>query len=201
MKVEIYKKYGLIFCLPLFLASCLGNAPPVQFYTLTSLAGDGAAFSQKNSGEKISLGIGPLEIPKMLDRSQIVTRSGENRLHLAEFHRWGGSLSDDFLRVLAENLAVLLHSDQVLSYPWRDFSVPRYCLRLKLQRFDAGAGEKAVLAMTWALTDTKGGTVLKRSFLQEKVAGGEYTDIVAAQSRLLLRFSMEIAGEISARRR
>ena len=198
MKKNFIHTTGQAFFLLLILVltGCFGKTPPVQFYTLTPLAETGAAVAGERYGKLLSVGVGPLEIPKVLDRSQIVTRSDANRLWMAEFQRWGGTLSDDFLRVLAENLSVLLKSEQVLAYPWRDFFDPEFRVNLKMHQFDAEKGGNAVLSVTWSLSDAKNRNVLHKSMLREAVPGPEYTDIVSAQSRLLLRLSQEIAGEI-----
>ncbi|MEZ4528153.1 MAG: PqiC family protein [Desulfobacterales bacterium] len=182
--------------LSLVLTGCFGKSPAVQFYILTPLAQDSLPNPCAKQKKMSAVGVGPVEIPKVLDRSQIVTRSDENRLWMAEFHRWGGTLSDDFLRVLAENLSVLLQSDQVLAWPWRDFFDPDFRINLKVHQFDAQQGGEAVLSVTWALEDARNRNVIHKSVLREPVSGTEYTDIVSAQSRLLLNLSQEIAGEI-----
>ncbi|MGE0084910.1 MAG: membrane integrity-associated transporter subunit PqiC [Desulfococcaceae bacterium] len=198
MKKNMMHRAGQAFLLilSLVLTGCFGNTPPVQFYTLTTLAESSAAGHGERYGKPFSVGVGPLEIPKVLDRSQIVTRSDENRIQMAEFQRWGGTLSDDFLRVLAENLSVLLKSEQVLAYPWRDFFDPDFRINLKVHQFDAQQGGDAVLSVTWSLNDAKNRNVLHKSMLREPVSGNQYTDIVSAQSRLLLRLSQEITEEI-----
>ncbi len=189
-----------LLSLSLMFTACFGNTPPVHFYTLTPLAESSLPNPGAKQTKPVSVGVGPLEIPKVLDRSQIVTRSDENRLFMAEFQRWGGTLSDDFLRVLAENLSVLLKSEQVLAYPWRDFFDPDFRINLKVHQFDAELGREAVLSVTWSLENAKNRNVLHKSVFREAISGSQYTDIVSAQSRLLLSLSQEIAGEILKRK-
>jgi uncharacterized lipoprotein YmbA len=62
--------------------------------------------------------VGPITLPKYLDRPQIVTRSGRNPLTLAEFDRWAKPLQDNVSRVLAENLARHIPTDHILLHPW-----------------------------------------------------------------------------------
>src|SRR5262245_19194049 len=40
----------------------------------------------------VSIGVGPVIMPGYLDRTQIVTRSGPDRVKLASFHRWAEPL-------------------------------------------------------------------------------------------------------------
>ena len=65
-----------------------------------------------------------------------MTRSGENRLVYDESHRWGGSLEQDFLRVLGENLALLLNTERVAVYPIDPTFPIAYRVALDVQQFD-----------------------------------------------------------------
>ncbi len=83
------------------LAGC-GSTPPSHFYKL-SASGGGA----KNSSN-ISVAVGPVSIPALVDRPQIVISTGPNQVRLEEFDRWASPLQNDIARVIAENLTVLL---------------------------------------------------------------------------------------------
>jgi uncharacterized lipoprotein YmbA len=76
--------------------------------------------------QKLSIGVGPVEIPKILDRPQIVIRSGPNKVNVHEYHRWAASLDIIFSRVLTENLSLLLDTDQAALYPWQTDFKPHY---------------------------------------------------------------------------
>jgi uncharacterized lipoprotein YmbA len=92
-----------------------GTTDPARFYTLSPLAIPGT--EAEAAGQGVAIGVGPIKLPEHLDRPQIVTRTSRNELKLAEFDRWAGSLADDFSRVLAENLSILLSTDRVSVYP------------------------------------------------------------------------------------
>ena len=80
------------------------TSTPSRFYVLSSLsASETIAATAATQGPVI--GVGPITLPKYLDRPQIVTRAGSNQLALAEFDRWAEPLQDNVARVLAENLA------------------------------------------------------------------------------------------------
>ena len=89
-------------------ASCTVLTPradPSRFFVLTPLA-DAAPSS---GGERVaSLGLGPIHLPRYLDRPEIVTRVGPNEVKPALFDYWGGSLSRQFETVLAQNLQTLV---------------------------------------------------------------------------------------------
>jgi len=182
---------------------CAGPASMVEYYTLTALTENpdaAAEHSLLKSGAdtNLSIGVGPLTFPKIIDRPHIVTRTGVNKLNIAEFHRWGGSLHDDFLNVLCQNLASLLQPHQAEPYPWETYFNPRWQLYLNVRRFDGVLGEQALLNVKWRLTNRKSGetVLIRQSEFTEAVSSTDYEAFVSAQSKLLAAFSREIAREI-----
>ena len=115
------------------LAGCSGSAP-TRFYVLSILPQ--SAQQAANAGRNLAVGVGPVELPEYLDIPQIVTRTGQNELNLADFDKWGEPLKDNANQVLAENLAVLLPSKQVHTYPWKRSSALDYQVVVKITRFD-----------------------------------------------------------------
>lgn len=178
---------------------CRSATSPVQFYTLTPLTAMSAEESAAGSADTISVGIGPVEIPKLIDRPQIVNRTAPNRINVDEFRRWAGSLQEDFLRVLAVNLAELLRSNRVAAYPWEDYFDPDYQIFMEVHQFDGKLGEHVVLDLTWTVTGREARDVLfiRKSLMKEPVGEMDYEAFVSAQSRLLADLSREIAREIT----
>jgi uncharacterized lipoprotein YmbA len=171
---------------------------PSRFYTLSPLATSGTETGVEAAGEGIAIGVGPIKIPEHLDRPQIVTRTSRNELNLAEFDRWAGSLVDEFSRVLAENLSILLSTDRVSIYPWRK-SVPiEYQVVVDVTRFDGELGGNARLIARWTVFGGRDKKVhaMQSSRISEPSGGGGYEAMVAAQSRALANLSREIAGAI-----
>ncbi len=190
-----------VFFMAIFfiLTGCRGISPPVEFYTLTPMTAMSGEVKTSVPAGTLSVGIGPLEIPKIIDRPQIVNRTGLNRIHVDEFHRWAGSLHEDFLRVLTGNLAELLRTNRVAAYPWEDYFEPDYRIFMEVHRFDGNLGENVVLDITWTITGREARDVLlvRNSLLKAPVAGEEYEALVAAESSLLADLSKEIAREIN----
>ena len=98
-----------------------------------------------------AVGVGPLTIPRSIDRPHIVTRRGANQLHLAEFHRWGAPLGDEILAALGRDLSALLGSEQVVAYPWANFMDPEYRVPVDILRLDGSLGGEVVLDATWGV--------------------------------------------------
>jgi uncharacterized lipoprotein YmbA len=162
------------------------------------VATSGTQTEGETAGHGLAIGVGPIKLPEHLDRPQIVSRTSSNQLELAEFHRWAGSLKDDFSRVLAENLSILLATDRVSVYPWRK-SVPiEYQVAVDVARFDAELGGNAWLIARWTVFGGRDKKVLfmERSRISETSDDHGYDAMVAAQSRALARLSREIADAI-----
>jgi len=184
--------------LVLLFVGCRSTPPPTAFYTLSVVTKMEAASQSPVPMRDLAIGIGPVQIPEYLDRPQIVTRTAPDKVALSEFDRWGGSLRQDFPRVLAENVATLLGTDRVLAYPWGDRLDPAYRVALDVQQFDGALGGAVVLRATWIVTGREGKTPLsvRKSDIQEPVSGQDYDALVGAQSRAVGALSRDIAEEI-----
>jgi hypothetical protein len=184
-----------IFMVLVFLAGCRSATTPVEFYTLSPLISVAEADKVAGFGDNIAVGVGPLQIPKIIDRPQIVTRIGPNKINVDEFHRWAGSVYEDFLRAVTMNLAALLQSNLVAAFPWEDYFDPDYRIHLQVHQFDGRLGQYAQLDITWTITGREARDVLlvRKSLIREPVQGADYDAFVAAKSRVLATLSRQIA--------
>ncbi|MGZ8136972.1 MAG: PqiC family protein [Methylococcaceae bacterium] len=98
----------------LMLSAC-AETPSPKFYVLESLSPPAAPVI--GGANKRSIGIGPVTIPSLLERRQIVTQTGDNNVDIAEFHQWAAPIKDNIIQVLQQNLAALLPHDicQIIS--------------------------------------------------------------------------------------
>jgi uncharacterized lipoprotein YmbA len=178
----------------LALAGCAGSES-VRYYVLsaTPAGPDGAAVRD------IPVGVGPVELPEYLDRPQIVTRTSQNELNVADFDRWAESLKDNTIRVLAENLAMLLPSQRVSVYPWKRATPVDYQVTVQVSRFDRLEQGGSVLTVRWRVLDGGGGELLSRtSTYRETPSGPGYSATVAAMNRNLEAFSRDVAVSIGS---
>ena len=189
-----------IFMVLVLLAGCRSATTPVEFYTLSPLTAATEADKVAGLGDKIAVGIGPLQMPKIIDRPQIVTRIGPNKINVDEFHRWAGSVYEDFLRVVTMNLATLLQSNRVAAYPWEEYFDPDYRVYMEVQQFDGRLGQYVQLNITWTITGREVREILlvRKSLIREPVQGEGYDAFVAAKSRILATLSRQIAQGIKA---
>jgi uncharacterized lipoprotein YmbA len=180
----------------IFLGGCRSQSP--RFYTLSSMQEDQVIPKRKSPAQNAVIGIGPVKLADYLDQSMLVTRTSDNQAVKAEFDRWVGSLKDNFINVLSDNLGILLSTEQIYLYPWR-MSVPiDYQVVLDIVRCDGRLGDAAWLEVRWSLVGGPGKKLLKtnRSSIREPVSGADYPALVAAQSRALAKLSQEIAEAI-----
>jgi hypothetical protein len=190
---------GRVFFFMIFLLTACSTTPAVKYYTLNPFSEMQADIPQAVSGDTLAIGVGPVELPKFLDRPQIVTRKSQNRVEVSEFHRWAGSFSEDFLRVLAKNISMLLPADRVGAYPWTDRFSPTYRIPLTVEQFDGQLGDHVVLNVTWSVWHQKDTNepVIKHTRIKEPVSHEDYDALVEAQSRAIATLSRAIVDEIN----
>ena len=175
------------------LAGC-GNSAPTHFYSLNATPQKSEAAP---AGPCMSVGVGPVDFPAYLDRAQIVTRSGGNRMHLAEFDQWIETPRENFQRVLTENLAGLVCAKPLVTYPWPTGGHPDRQVVIQVARFDGILGQDAVLRASWSILDADGNNLAWRSNeYRETAATPDYDSLAAAQSKLVEQFAKDVAASL-----
>src|SRR5260221_12564349 len=117
------KVTSIVLALCLLAIGCSPLAPRpnyTKFFILTPVASTTAPVTTTTSSNvrHLIIGIGPIDFPDYLKRSQVVTRSAPNRLDLSPVDRWGEPLDKNFQRILSENLAQLLNTSRIEQFPW-----------------------------------------------------------------------------------
>ena len=105
---------GAVLCVAVALAAACASSPPSHFYTLSSTASAGASSAAATS--KLSVVVGPVSIPSIVDLPQIVVSTGPNQVTIDEFNRWASPLPNNISRVIAENLVQLLGTPRVSQF-------------------------------------------------------------------------------------
>ncbi len=193
-----HKAVVVVAVTAMILGACAETRPP-EFYTLSSLRGSGGGLVPGGAGP--SIGIGPISLPQYVDRPQIVTRSSPNRLALAEFHKWAEPLSDIFARVLADNLGILMATDQIVVLPRRRNLPIDYQIEVDVTQFDTDIDGKTRLVARWTLFGKGGREALltgESSISNTAANPADYESIVAAMSRAVEALSREVADTIRA---
>ncbi|MBA2483427.1 MAG: membrane integrity-associated transporter subunit PqiC [Nitrosomonas sp.] len=174
------------------------TTPSLKFYTLSSMAEQAKQTKVANENQPLSIAIAPIKFPDFLDRRQIVTRSSPYTLKISETHRWGGTLSSNFLQVFGENLSILLDTDRIF-YPRQAKAFPiDYRVTLNVKAFEGELGKEVVLDVDWVVIDQrrKDIAIMQNSTIRELTNGQDYEAFVSAQSRALTTLSRQIANSI-----
>jgi uncharacterized lipoprotein YmbA len=178
--------------LAVFVAGC-GATPASRFYTLSATSAPVA----KSSG--MSVAVGPVSIPAVVDRPQIVVSEGPNQVRLEEFNRWAWPLQNNIAGVVAENLTALLGTPRVTLLSQSTSGETEYRVLIDVQRFDSVPGQAATLDAVWSVRRSKDGKVeTGRTTVREPVQASDYQALAAGHSRAVARLSQDIANAVRA---
>ena len=195
----LYLKSFIFFLLipALFLQSCASSSS-TRFYILSSLDRHDLSNRNDNSKDEGVIGILPVKIPKYIDRSNIVTRISQNEIKFSDFHLWASSLKDAFSRVLDENLSILLRTNNIVHYPWRNNRLVNHLISVDVIRFDGKPGENVTLIARWSVFNkSKNNLVfMKKSSIDVPLTLVGYKALVEAQSNAVEQLSRLIADSI-----
>lgn len=174
-----------------------GPSQPARFYALSVHAGE--PVTPASAEREQSIGVGPVSLPELFERPQIVTRPDANRVELGEFERWGGSLDEDIKRVLVQNLMSRLNTDNVLAWPWPRQEIPALQVAVRFFRFDGVPGKQAHLSGSWQLLDGNAGCRLEvhRFDITRVPSGPGYEAFVNALSLGLAQLSQDMAQRLA----
>ncbi len=186
----------------LFLAGC-ASTPQPRFYALsasgTASTLSGSASTGASAASAISVSVGPVSVPALVERPQIVVSTGPNQVRLDDLNRWAAPLQDNLSEVIAQNLLGLLGAAQVSSFPKMPAADAQYRVAVELQRFESVPGTEALLEATWTVLRKKDRvTQTGRTRVREAVKDGSYEALAAAHSRAAGRLSEDIARAIRA---
>ena len=161
-----------------------------RFYSLNSLP------PSDNTQKQLRIGVGPVEIPRLINRPQIISRKDNTEIIMAEFHQWGGSHKEEITQVISDNLSSLLKTESIEQYPWKFSFKPNYQVRINIERFDGELGKSITLRARWRLLKDNKEILVKRAVINTPIQSHSYNHYVKAQSQALTTFSQQIATVI-----
>lgn len=172
-------------------AGCASS--PARFYTLSATATPAPTTSTR------SVVVGPVSVPAVVDRPQIVVSTGANQAALDESNRWASPLQDNLSSVIAENLVAMLGTPSVTLSPQTLSVDADYRVAIEVQRFESAPGKSAMLDAVWTVRRMKDGrTKTGRTTVREAVQENSYDALAAAHSRAVARLSQDIADAVQA---
>ncbi len=177
----------IIPCL-LLNACLLGTSKNAKFYAISAVP------TQVVSEQyKASIGINRVQLPKYMDRPQIVTqRKNSTQVNISEFNRWVEGPAVLSTRALAENLNTLLPAAQINQTRFKGGDFSR-TVTVEITKMSAVLGEQAAL-VAWCTIKGRGEQEqIHQRFEYAVPVGKTYDDLVQAYNQLLADLSHDIA--------
>ena len=138
-----------------------------------------------------------VHIPAALDRPELVTRVGPNRVAIGDDVRWAAPLAQMMRRVLAQDLLARLPAG---SFVLPDAPAPAgtRSLVVTVLDFDADSSGALKLQAGWALAapHATSAAASRATTLTAHAASGAADDQAAALSRVMAAFADDIAAEL-----
>lgn len=179
---------SVVVCMAM-LAGC--SSPRASFYRLSADPSLTATTARADSRPVI---VGPVTVPDLVDRPQIVTRDTSNEVTLNEYARWGEPLRSSIADAIAGDLALLLASDRVAPASRAIADPNAWRVRVDIQQFESVPGDAVVIDAHWSVRRFGDDNALDgRSLVREPVNGSDWDALVAAHSRALASVSRDIA--------
>lgn len=190
-----YGKLSLILallCLSLLACSKSGTT---RYYLLEGKSNNQAGEDVELDSRTI-IGLGPVNFPDYLKRSQIIIRDNSTEISMLDSHRWAEPLEENFLRVLVQNLIALNPSARVIGYPSRHWSEVSQQVIIDVHRFDSDTGGETVLETQLSLirNDEPPNTITRYSRL---VLKNETIDDHAGMVDVLSKLVQQLAEQIT----
>ncbi len=197
-KKTIFSVLFLLFIALILQLGCV-RSQPAQFYVLTSTVEEIKSDPKAIELKDISIGIGPVELSDYMLRPQILTYERAGKLNYAEFERWAEPLDDNFARVVAQNLSLLIPTDQIFIFPFRGSAGVKYQIVFEVLRFAKGVDGQVTLIVLWSIYDEQELKLLtrKKSTYQRPGPTGEetyYEQLSSTMSLLLEDLSRDLAA-------
>jgi len=190
--LQIFPKTLRVIGIVSLLAACTAT-PSANFYLLKAQSSPTAVIPE--GVKKHIIGLGPLSMPALLERKQIVTRSDLNSVQIAEFHQWAAPLRDNVAQVLAQNLASLQTHSFIRAYPWSAYGPVNYRVIIDINRFDTQPGQSVNLEANWAIMEEKTHLIItnKLTKIEHPLPDRSYPATVKALNEALYEFSRELS--------
>ncbi|MHC1743648.1 MAG: membrane integrity-associated transporter subunit PqiC [Syntrophobacteraceae bacterium] len=171
------------------------TSAPSRHYTLSPTP----VMSPGSSRPDLAIVVGPVTVPELVDRPQIVLRVGVNEVRLDELDRWASSLQDEIAHAVAQNLMARLGTPHVTVAAQGAKSDAAYRVTVAVQRFESALGDSATLDALWTVRRAKEEAARTgRTTVSEPAAGKSLDGVVAAHSRAIGRLSDDIGDAIGS---
>jgi len=174
-----------------FLVGC-GSSPKTNFYPLSVVS---AATGTRSISSPVQLSA--VHLPPSLDRQQMVSMTGENRVEISETNRWSGAFDEMVRNILSQDLAARLPKGKVIL---PEAPAPRgtRTLVVTIAQFGPDASGAVRLSGSWALLSAASATPVLEHTVQLNAGPASSADATAAgMSQALGQLASKIAAALS----
>lgn len=168
------------------------SAPVQHFYTLGSRFETPAASAPLPARIMIT----SITVPELVDRPQLVLRTGPNRVSVLDNERWAEPLKPAIARVLATDLASRLGVPGIAIPGERSIPDANVLVSIDITRFEAILNEAVRIDATWRVTNSTGGTPVTGSASIRENTGPKIEEAIAAHDRALGALSAQLAEAV-----
>lgn len=177
-----------ILCLGLLLG-CLGRSPSTSHYSMRPVPGSAVGGSSD-----MAVGLGPIDVPRYLQRPQMVTRLDGSELKFDEFERWAGGFEANVTSVLADDLSTRLGGAHVVLDPSNTALPLAFRVSVTFQEFVGRPGESLVMRALWVIRSDGGDIAFSDETRVDEPLGRGPEALVSAHDAALGRLADAIAA-------
>jgi uncharacterized lipoprotein YmbA len=185
---------ALLGCCALF--AC-GSSPPTRFYILNEIAPTTPAPAAATPNQ-IPVRVEPITLAPELDRPEIVSRIGANRVHVAGSDRWAAPLAEQIRRVLSNDLSARLSPGSVADPNEPSTKNSRQRLIIAIDEFYGDDSCAVSLRASWSLTIPNAASQQGTEQVQVPASAPCTGELPAPMSRALGMLADRIAGIVDA---
>jgi uncharacterized lipoprotein YmbA len=178
---------------------CRSVTPSVNHYVLNSLAVGESLSETMDDPQSRIVAVGPIQLPNVVNRTQMVMLNGSSELQISEFHRWADYPDRLVQQVLEDNLQALLTDARVVGHPLPAGLKPNVTVTVRFGELIGTADKKMRLRATWTVRN-EGDPVTERFWrtrISEPIDGAGFKALAAAHSRVLEMLCREIAKALN----
>ncbi len=171
-------------------------SPREHLYTIESIPSDAAQVVAADSAGRTVV-VGPVSIPQLVDRPQLVIRTGPSQVDIAEQERWAAPLKESLPRLLASELNKRAPGVRFVEFGSAAINLPSAHLRVEIRRFDVEPGRGATIDAHWIYRPNVGDAVTEHeASFHEPLTGTGYEGYVEALRRACLGLARSMAASL-----
>ncbi len=175
-------------------------SPRENLYTLESTPGEAVKVAPAAAAPAVAVRtvvVGPVSLPLLVDRPQLVIHTGPAQVQIAEQERWAVPLKESLPRMLAAELGRLVPDVRFVEYSSAAINAPSARLLIEIKRFEVEAGSGASIEAHWVYRPTHGGPATEGDGLIHKaITGIGYEGYVEALRRACLGLARSMADTL-----